>query len=62
MLIKIVESYLKLRRAAGFDLKYDGRVLQRFSQFAANRGEKYTNAQTAMEWAKLAASPGERSR
>jgi integrase len=62
MLIKTVESYLKLRRAAGFDLKYDGRVLQRFSQFAANRREKQVHAQTAMEWAKLAASPGERSR
>jgi integrase/recombinase XerD len=62
MLIKTVESYLKLRRAAGFDLKYDGKVLQKFSQFAANRGEKYTYAQTAMEWSKLAASPGERSR
>ena len=62
MLIKTVESYLKLRRATGFDLKYDGKVLQRFSQFAANRGEKQVHAQTAMEWAKLAATPGERSR
>jgi integrase len=62
MLIKTVESYLRLRRAAGFDLEHDGRVLQNFSRFAVNRGEKYTNAKTAMEWAKLAASPGERSR
>lgn len=62
MLIEAVESYLKVRHAAGFDLKYTEKVLRRFSQFGADRGEKHVHAQTAMEWATLAASPGERSR
>lgn len=62
MLIDIVESYLKVRRAAGFDLKNDGKLLLKFSQFGGNRGETHVSTQIAMEWAKLAASPGQRSR
>jgi integrase len=62
MLIQAVESYLNIRRASGFDLKYAGQVLRKFSQFGADRGEKHVQAQTAMEWATLASSPGERSR
>jgi integrase len=62
MLTEAIESYLKFRHASGFDLKYAGLVLRRFSEFAANRDEKHLRAQTAMEWAALAASPGERSR
>lgn len=62
MLIETVESYLRIRRAAGFDLKNDGKLLLRFSQFCGNREKTHVHAQTAMEWAKLAASPGQRSR
>jgi integrase/recombinase XerD len=62
MLIEAVESYLKVRRAAGFDLQYSGKVLRRFSQFGADRGEKHVHEKTAIAWASLASSPGERCR
>jgi integrase/recombinase XerD len=62
MLINAVEDYLRVRHAAGFDLKYAGKVLRRFSQFSAAHGETHVHAPTAIEWSTLASSPGERSR
>ena len=62
MLIEDVESYLKVRRESGFDLKHAGSVLRRFAHFAAGRGETHVHARTAIECATTASSPGERSR
>src|SRR5262245_4556057 len=62
MLIEAVESYLNVRHAAGYDLQYDGNVLRKFSQFGAARREQHVFVPTAIEWASLASSPGERSR
>lgn len=62
MLIEAVESYLDVRHTAGFDLHYAGNVLRKFAQFAAARREKHVKAKTAIEWAAMASSPGERSR
>jgi len=62
MLIDAVESYLNVRHAAGFDLQHAGKVLRKFCKFAAARREQHVNGNTAIEWASLASSPGERSR
>ncbi|MEJ2147698.1 MAG: tyrosine-type recombinase/integrase [Acidobacteriota bacterium] len=62
MLNEDVESYLELRRAAGFDLHYDRSVLRRFACFASERGETHVVSQTAIGWSAQAASVGERGR
>lgn len=62
MLNKAVESYLAIRRAAGFDLKSDEFVLRSFARFAFARGETHVTTKTALEWATLAPSPGERAK
>jgi integrase len=62
MLNKDVESYLELRRAAGFDLYYDRSVLRRFARFACERGETHVVAETVIEWSGQGGSVGERER
>jgi integrase/recombinase XerD len=56
-LIRLVEAYLALRRAAGFKLDTVAYGLRSFSRFAAARGEAFIRADTAIEWAKAAPSP-----
>jgi integrase len=62
MLITAVESYLAVRRRAGFDLQRAEAVLRRFAQFAAAREETHVAGTTAIEWARLAPSPRARGR
>ncbi len=62
MLNDAVESYLKVRHAAGFDLRHTGMLLRNFGQFCVARGETHVHGQTTIEWAAMACSPGERSR
>ena len=62
MLIEAVESYLAVRRRAGFGLNHAEGVLRRFAQFASARGETHVRAGTAVDWARLAPSPRERGR
>lgn len=62
MLIEAVESYLQVRRAAGLDLRYAGIQLHSYAHFVADCGETHVNTQTAIAWATMASSPGERSR
>lgn len=62
MLIKAVESYLAVRRAAGFELKSAGNLLLSFAKFSDASGKHYVCAETAIEWAGSARSVVQRSR
>jgi integrase len=52
MLIKAAESYVALRRAAGFSYRTAGPSVLSFARFAAARGETHVRTQTAIEWAR----------
>ena len=63
MLTQCVESYLAIRRAAGFVLKSTGLLLKNFAAFSEKRGEcDYIRAPIAIEWAGLTKSVHERAR
>lgn len=62
MLKHAIESYLALRRAAGFDLRMTESLLRNFSCFAAERGETHVRTQTAIDWAACAPSPSQQDR
>jgi integrase/recombinase XerD len=54
MLTHAVESYLSVRRACGFTLKWQGSLLRSFAAFSEARGKEHVCSQTAIEWAGLA--------
>ncbi len=56
MLTQAVESYLAVRRAAGFALKSEGNLLRSFARFSDASGKHYVCAETAIEWAGSARS------
>jgi integrase/recombinase XerD len=60
MVMAAVDTYLAVRRAAGFQLKPIELYLRSFARFAAARGETHVVAQTAMDWATTAASEAQR--
>jgi integrase/recombinase XerD len=62
MLTTLIDRWLAARRASGLTLKYYELHLRRFAEFAAARGEDYIRADTAVEWASQAATPGQRYR
>jgi integrase/recombinase XerD len=62
MLMREIESYLAVRRAAGFALVGTERRLRAFARFAAERGEPRVRTATAIAWAAQAASTYQRSR
>lgn len=62
MLIEAVESYLAVRRAAGFALRSEGSLLQSFARFSDAQGQHYVSSKTAIEWAGLASSSPRRAR
>lgn len=62
MLSAAVESYLAVRRAGGFLLRRAGHILRAFAGFAQQRGETLVRTDTAVQWAGLARSPGQRAR
>ena len=61
MMTQALDSYLAVRRSAGFKLKKVEYYLRRFVRFPANEGQAYISAQTAIEWARQGTSPAERS-
>jgi integrase/recombinase XerD len=61
MLSRVVDRYLDLRRSTGFQMKVQGYLLRSFVRFAALRREKHVRARTAIEWAALAPSEGQRA-
>lgn len=61
MLSHAVESYLSMRRACGFALTRQGRLLRSFAAFSEANGKEHVCSQTAIEWAGLARSIHERA-
>jgi integrase len=61
MLTQLVDSYLELRRSAGFRMKVQGYLLHNFASFAVERGETHIRTRTAIEWAGQAPSEGQRA-
>ena len=62
MLAHAVESYLSVRRAAGFRLHDVGLCLKSFAAYADRRGQHYVESKTAIEWAGQASSSHQRAR
>lgn len=48
MLVQAVESYLAVRRACGFDLKSEGRLLQCFAAFSDANGTHHVCSEVAL--------------
>lgn len=58
--MRAVESYLAVRRAAGFDLTMVEYKLRSFARFAIQRGESHICTSTAIAWASQTSSVAER--
>jgi integrase/recombinase XerD len=61
MLTQVVESYLAVRRAAGFDLNAQGKMILSFAAFSDALGKHYVCSETAIEWAQSARSRSQRA-
>lgn len=61
MLMTAVESYLKVRRAAGYKLNEAAMMLRKFARFAMDKGECFIRSETAIEWAATGPSPRRRA-
>ena len=57
-----VESYLALRRAVGYRLREDGRLLPSFATYLADRHESVVTADLALSWADMCTSRGQAAR
>jgi hypothetical protein len=62
MLARAVQSYLAVRRAAGFSLRDVGIHLKSFAAYTDAQGQHYVNSQTAIEWARQVPSVQSRAR
>lgn len=60
MLTESVLAYLSLRRAGGFLLLADERLLLDYARYASNQGEDHIRAATAIDWAAKANSLNQR--
>lgn len=61
MIMKAVESYLAVRRAAGFELEVPEYLLRSFAHYASERGQTHICSQAVIEWASQAPSLGQRN-
>ena len=62
MLTQAVESYLAVRRAAGFALRCQASYLKSFAAFSRARKQHYVSTDIAIAWAGLAPSVPQRAR
>src|SRR5688572_1913990 len=62
MLTGAVETYLAVRRAAGFALTGEGTYLKSFASFSEARKQHYVSTRIAIEWASSARSVLRRAR
>lgn len=60
MLMAAVDTYMAVRRAAGFQLTPPESYLRSFARFATERGQMHVVAQTAIDWATTASSEAQR--
>lgn len=61
MLIKEIERYISVRRAAGHDFNGGARLLRLYGRFAIARGDSHVRRETALDWSAGASSPHARS-
>jgi integrase/recombinase XerD len=61
MMTQALDSYLAVRRAAGFQLKKVERYLRSFVRFSSKERKAHICTQTAIEWARQASTPAQRS-
>ena len=61
MLTQAVESYVALRRAAGFAFRSQGLLSKSFAVFSKTRDESYVRVPVVIEWAGLARSVPQRA-
>jgi len=54
MIMKAVETYLSVRRAAGFELEVPEYLLRSFARFASEHGQTHVTTRTTIDWASLA--------
>jgi integrase len=59
-MLNAIETYLTLRRAAGFAMSNAGYLLKSFATFAAENGQTHVQAQTAIDWAALGPTVAQR--
>jgi len=59
-MIAAVESYLAVRRAAGFTLSNTEYLLRRFADFATDQKQTHIRTATAIDWAGQAGSVAQR--
>lgn len=59
-MLNTVEAYLRLRRAAGFDMTTAEYLLKSFADFATERGDTHVHSQAAIDWAALGPSVAQR--
>jgi integrase len=59
-MLNAIETYLALRRAAGFAMQNAECLLKSFAAFAAERRQTHVHAQTAIDWAALGPSVAQR--
>ena len=59
-MIAAVESYLAVRRAAGFTLSNTEYLLRSFASFATNEDQTHIRTATAINWASQAKSVAQR--
>lgn len=62
MLAGAVQSYLAIRRAAGYSLRDVGIHLKSFAAYSDAQGQHYVKSQTAIEWARQVRSQESRAR
>lgn len=59
-MMKAIDTYLAVRRAAGFDLSVQEYLLKSFGRFASEREERQVRTQTVVQWASLGPSTEQR--
>jgi integrase/recombinase XerD len=59
-MMKAVNSYLEIRRGAGFELKMAEFLLRSFARFASQRGETHVFTRTVIQWSNQASSIAQR--
>jgi len=59
-MIRAIESYLAVRRSAGFALSNTEYLLHNFARFATERGETHVRTATAIDWATRSRSVAQR--
>lgn len=62
MLARAVQSYLAVRRAAGYALQKVELSLRSFAADSDRKGRRYVTAKAAIEWARQSPSPNQRAR